>query len=71
MTKSLGELFSSKILQQAEHDREPDYQGFGMKWLRNILKQRPPEDDHGDVFLNLIREEDRSDLEAIFRETKI
>ena len=71
MMKSLGELFSSGFLQREERDREPEYQGQGMKRLRELFVQRPQEDGEGVGPLSLLQEEDWSDLEAIFRETKI
>ena len=71
MIKSLGELFSSGFLQQQEHDCEPQYRGQGMKRLRELFVQRPREDSEGAGPLNLLQEEDWTDLEAIFRETKI
>ena len=71
MIKSLGELFSSGFLQREERDCEPRYRGQGMKRLRELFVQRLREDSEGAGPLNLLQEEDWTDLEAIFRETKI
>ena len=71
MIKSLGELFSSGLLQQHERDCEPQYPDQGMKTLREVFVQPLPGKEERHRPLNILQEEEWIELEAIFRETKI